>query len=160
NVADSAGIHFVLENSPTPNKHLIETMPGGVAVFDYNGDGLPDIYFTNGAAIPSLKKNDPKYWNRLYRNDGRMKFTDVTEAAGVAGEGYSMGAAAADYDNDGRIDLFVAGVDRNILYRNLGNGKFEDVTARAGIRSDGWSVAAGWFDYDNDGRLDLLVVRY
>ena len=160
NAADSAGIHFVLENSPTPNKHLIETMPGGIAIFDYNGDGRPDIYFTNGAAIPSLEKDAAKYWNRLYRNDGRMKFTDVTEAAGVAGAGYSMGAAAADYDNDGHVDLFVAGVNRNILYRNLGNGRFENVTVKAGIKSDGWAVAAGWFDYDNDGRLDLLVVRY
>ncbi|MGH9664840.1 MAG: FG-GAP repeat domain-containing protein, partial [Bryobacteraceae bacterium] len=160
NVADTAGVHFILENCPTPRKHLIETMPGGVAIFDYNGDGRPDLYFTNGAAIPSLEKDSTRYYNRLYRNDGGMKFTDVTDQAGVAGAGYSMGAAAADYDNDGNVDLFVAGVNRNILYRNLGNGKFEDVTAKAGIRSDEWAVAAGWFDYDNDGRLDLLVVHY
>ena len=99
---------------------MIETMPGGVAVLDYNGDGKPDIYFTNGAAVPSLEKDAPKYWNRLYRNDGNMHFTDVTEQAGVAGAGYSMGAAAGDYDNDGHPDLFVAGVNRNILYRNRG----------------------------------------
>ena len=104
---------FVLENSPTPQKHLIETMPGGIAVFDYDGDGRPDIYFTNGAEIPSLEKSSPKYWNRLYRNEGDWKFRDVTEEAGVAGAGYSMGAAAADYDNDGHADLFVAGVNRN-----------------------------------------------
>ncbi len=159
-VARSAGLHFVLENHPTPQKHMIETMPGGVAAFDYNGDGLADIYFTNGAAIPSLEKESPKYFNRLYRNDGGLKFTDVTKEAGVAGAGYAMGAAAADYDNDGKVDLFVAGVYRNILYRNLGNGKFEDVTQKAGIRSDLWSVAAGWFDYDNDGKLDLFVVNY
>ena len=89
-----------------------------------------------------------------------MKFTDVTLEAGVAGAGYSMGAAAADYNNDGYTDLFVAGVYRNILYRNLGNGKFEDVTEAAGIKSDKWSVAAGWLDYDNDGWLDLFVVNY
>jgi hypothetical protein len=89
-----------------------------------------------------------------------MKFTDVTREAGVAGAGYSMGAAAADYNNDGHTDLFVAGVYRNILYRNLGNGKFEDVTEKAGIKSDKWSVAAGWFDFDNDGWLDLFVVNY
>src|SRR6266571_1241783 len=89
-----------------------------------------------------------------------MKFTDVTSEAGVAGAGYSMGAAAADYNNDGYTDLFVAGVYRNILYRNLGNGKFEDLTKAAGIKSDKWSVAAGWFDYDNDGWLDLFVVNY
>jgi hypothetical protein len=159
-VAISAGVHFVHRNSPTPRKHIIETMPGGVAIFDYNGDGRPDIYFTNGAAIPSLEKESPQYFNRLYRNDGGMKFTDVTEEAGVAGAGYSMGVAAADFDNDGNVDLFVAGVNRNILYRNLGNGKFEDVTAKAGITSDQWAVAAGWFDYDNDGKLDLLVVHY
>jgi len=160
NVASEAGLNFVLQNDATPEKHEIETMLGGVAAFDYNGDGLTDIYFTNGAAIPSLQKDSPKYFNRLYRNEGGMKFTDVAAEAGVRGAGYSMGAAAADYDNDGHVDLFVAGVYRNTLYRNLGNGKFEDVTAHAGIKSDRWSVAAGWFDYDNDGWLDLFVVNY
>ena len=160
NVAKEAGIDFVLENSATPEKQLIETMPGGVAVFDYDGDGLIDIFFTNGAAIPSLEKNLPKFRNRLYRNMGGMRFKDVTEEAGLAGAGYSMGAAAGDFDNDGHTDLFVAGVNSNHLYRNLGNGKFEDVTLKAGIRSDVWSVGGGWFDYDNDGRLDLFVVNY
>ena len=159
-VAASSGLLFVLENSPTPQKHLIETMPGGVAAFDYDNDGLTDIFFTNGAVVPSLEKNAPKYWNRLYRNEGAMKFRDVTAEAGVAGAGYSMGVATGDYDNDGRVDLFIAGVYRNLLYRNLGNGKFEDVTARAGIGGGSWSVAAGWFDYDGDGRLDLFVVNY
>src|SRR5205807_7713763 len=92
-------------------------------------------------------------------NDGGMKFTDVTLEAGVAGAGYSMGASAADYNNDGYTDLFVAGVYRNILYRNLGNGKFEDVTEAAGIKSDKWSVAAGWLDYDNDGFTDVFVTN-
>jgi len=159
-IASQAGLNFVLQNNPTPRKHMIETMPGGVAAFDYNGDGLTDIFFTNGASIPSLEKDSPKFFNRLYRNDGGMKFTDVTRETGVAGTGYSMGAAAADYDNDGYTDLFVAGVYRNTLYRNLGNGRFEDVTKAAGIKSDKWSVAAGWFDYDNDGWLDLFVVNY
>jgi hypothetical protein len=159
--AAESGLHFVLENNPTPLKHMIETMPGGIAVFDYDGDGRPDIYFTNGADVPSLVKSSPKFWNRLYHNDGGMKFHDVTEQAGVAGAGYTMGAAVADYDNDGRPDLFVAGVDRNLLYHNLGNGKFEEVGESAGVaHADGWSVAAGWFDYDNDGKLDLWVVRY
>ena len=159
-IAAQAGISFVLENNPTDQKRMIETMPGGIAVFDYDGDGLPDIYFTNGAEVPSLEKSSPKYRNRLYRNEGKMKFRDVTDDAGVAGAGYSMGAAAADYDNDGRADLFVAGVNRNILYHNLGNGRFEDVTAKAGIKSGEWAVAAGWFDFDRDGRLDLWVVHY
>jgi enediyne biosynthesis protein E4 len=160
NVARPTGVNFVLENHPTPEKHLIETMPGGVAAFDYNGDGLIDIYFTNGAAIPSLEKESPKYFNRLFRNEGGMKFTDVTQEAAVAGAGYSIGVAAADYDNDGDADLFVAGVNRNILYRNGGKGVFQDVTSGAGIESSVWSVAGGWFDFDNDGWLDLLVVNY
>jgi hypothetical protein len=153
-------IGFVLQNSPTERKHLIETMPGGIAVLDYDGDGRPDLYFTNGAAIPSLEKSDLKFWNRLYHNDGNLKFRDVTQDAGVAGAGYSMGAAAADYDNDGRPDLFVAGVNRNTLYHNVGNGHFEDVTEKAGIPSGEWAAAAGWFDYDRDGKLDLWVVHY
>jgi hypothetical protein len=160
NVADCAGLRFVLENHPTPQKHLIESMAGGVAAFDYNNDGLTDVFFTNGASIPSLQKDSPKYFNRLFRNEGGMRFTDVTEDAGVAGSGYSMGAAAGDYDNDGHVDLFVAGVFRNTLYHNRGDGHFEDVTEKAGIKSDKWAVAAGWFDYNNDGLLDLFVVNY
>ncbi len=159
-VASQSGIPFILHNCPTPQKHMIETMAGGLAVFDYDGDGRPDIFFTNGADLPSLSKTGPQYWNRLYHNEGHMKFRDVTEEAGLAGAGYSMGAAAADYDNDGKPDLFVAGVNRNILYHNLGNGKFEDVTAKAGIKSGEWAVAAGWFDYNNDGLLDLWIVHY
>ncbi len=160
NVAVSAGIDFVLENHPTPKKHLIETMAGGVAVFDYDGDGLTDIFFTNGASIPSLEKDSPKYRNRLYRNLGNMKFKDVTDQAGLAGAGYSIGAAAADYDNDGHTDLFVGGVRRHFLYHNRGDGTFEDVTRKAGIKSEWWSEGAAWFDYDNDGKLDLFVVNY
>ena len=159
-VAAAAGITFVLENHPTAAKRLIETMPGGLAVFDYDGDGKPDIFFTNGAEIPSLEKVSPRDWNRLYRNEGNWKFRDVTEEAGVAGAGYSMGAAVGDFDNDGHPDLFVAGVNRNLLYHNLGNGHFQDVTAKAGIASGEWAVAAGWFDYDRDGKLDLWVVHY
>ena len=159
-VADTAALKARLENHPTPQKHLIETVPGGVAAFDYNNDGRIDIYLTNGASIPGLDKRSPAFWNRLYRNDGGMRFADVTEEAGVSGAGYSMGVAVADFDNDGYADLFVAGVDRNILYRNTGRSTFEDVTARAGIKSTGWAVGAGWFDFDADGLLDLLVVNY
>jgi hypothetical protein len=155
-----SSLPFVLENSPSAQKHLIETMPGGIAILDYDGDGRPDVYFTNGAEIPSLEKSAPKYWNRLYRNEGNLKFRDVTAEAGVAGAGYSMGAAAADYDNDGHTDLFVAGVNRNSLFHNLGGGKFEDVTEKAGIKSGEWAVAAGWVDFDRDGKLDLWVVHY
>ncbi len=139
---------------------MIETMAGGVSVFDYNGDGRPDIFFTNGAEAPALLKSGPADWNRLFRNDGDWKFTDVTAEAGLAGEGYGMGAAAADFDNDGDADLFVAGVHRNQLFENDGNGVFTEISAAAGIASDRWSVAAGWFDYDADGLLDLFVVNY
>lgn len=159
-VAAASGLGFVLENHPTPEKRMIETMAGGVAAFDFDGDGLTDLYFTNGAEIPSLRKAGPQYWNRLYRNEGGMRFTDVTESAGVAGRAYDMGAAAADYDNDGDVDLLVAGVFRLTLYRNRGDGTFEDATAAAGLDARDWSVAAGWTDYDGDGRLDLFVVNY
>jgi enediyne biosynthesis protein E4 len=138
NLAEAAGLDFVLENSPTPRKHLVETMAGGVAAFDYDGDGRTDIYFTNGAALPSLVKDSPKFSNRLYRNLGGLKFKDVTTQAGIAGEGYSMAAAVGDYDNDGHPDLFVAGVRKNILYRNRGDGTFEDITAKARLAPPGW----------------------
>ena len=164
-VASRAGIEFVLRNSASPEKRQIETMVGGVAIFDYNNDGRPDIYFVNGARQPSLEKSDSTYYNRLYCNNGDGTFTDVTLEAGVRGEGFATGVAAGDYDNNGFADLFLAGVNRNILYRNRGDGTFQDVTRRAGLAHDPgrrkpWSIAAGWFDYDNDGRLDLFVVNY
>lgn len=156
----ASGLTFTLENSPTSRKHLPETMAGGVAAFDFDGDGLTDIFFANGAAMPSLDKDGARYSNRLFRNLGGLRFEDVTSATGLQGAGFSIGAAAADFDNDGRPDLFVAGVRRNILYRNRGGGTFEDVTAKAGIASDEWSVGAAWLDFDNDGLLDLFVVNY
>jgi enediyne biosynthesis protein E4 len=159
NVSDAAGLSFVLDQHPTPEKNMVEMMAGGLAVFDYDGDGLPDIFFTNGAPLPSLRKQSPKDWNRLFRNLGGLRFADVTDAAGVRGVGYATGAAIGDYDNDGRVDLFVAGVQHNQLLRNVG-GRFEDVTAAAGIKNYKWSIAAGWFDYDNDGWLDLFIVNY
>jgi hypothetical protein len=159
-VAAQSGVAFTLDNAPTPEKRLIETMPGGVSVADFNGDGRPDLYFTNGAGGDTFDKRDPRYWNRLYRNDGQWRFTDVTEAAGVKGATYAMGAAAADFDNDGDQDVFVAGVAANQLFRNNGDGSFTDVAAAAGVARAVWSVAAAWLDYDRDGRLDLFVVNY
>ncbi len=160
NVTEASRLAFVLQQHATPDKHMVETMAGGVAVFDYDDDGRPDIFFTNGASLPSLRKEAPADWNRLYRNEGGFRFADVTEKAGVQGLGYTTGAAVGDYDNDGHEDLFVAGVQRNQLLRNAGNGTFTDATAAAGIRNYAWSVAAGWLDYDNDGWLDLFVVNY
>jgi hypothetical protein len=165
-IARKAGLNFVLRNGAIGEFHQPELMLGGVAVLDYNNDGWMDIFFTNGAAMPSLKKTGPEYSNRLFRNNGDGTFADVTEKAGVAGEGYSMGVAIADYDNDGYPDVFVTGVDRNILYHNRGDGTFEDVTCKAHL--DGvdphygklWSVSAAWVDVDNDGWLDLVVTNY
>ncbi len=164
------GIDFLLQNSPTPRKFLIETMPGGVALFDYNNDGLLDIFLMNGGRITeglhvpeNFERSNPRYWNRLYRQNRDGSFLDVTQAAGLANAGngnYGMGVAIGDYDNDGNADLYVTSYGRNILYRNNGDGTFTDVTAKAGVAGGGWSVSAGFFDYDNDGKLDLFVTRY
>jgi hypothetical protein len=163
--ADS-GVDFVLDNGTIGDKPVIDSTLGGVALFDYDNDGLLDIFFTNGAHIPSLKKSNPSFHNRLYRNSGDRSFADVTKQAGLTGSGYNMGAAVGDYDNDGFPDLYLSGVNINTLYRNQGDGTFIDVTAKAavaGLLSSGkkpWSVAATWVDYDADGRLDLFVVNY
>jgi hypothetical protein len=165
-ISRKAGLDFRLQNGAGTRFHQIELMVGGLAAFDFDNDGCMDLFYANGAAIPSLRKTGPEFHNRLYRNRCDGTFTDVTAAAGVAGEGYSMAAATADFDNDGLPDLFVAGVNRNILYRNLGGGRFEDVTAKARLTGvdpklgKPWSIAAGWFDFDNDGWLDLFVSNY
>ena len=132
-IAAKSGLRFELQQRRGGPFHQIELTRGGVAVLDYNNDGCTDIFFTNGAAIPSLRKTGPEFFNRLFRNNCDMTFTDVTAAGRLAGEGYSMAVAVGDFDNDGFTDIFVAGVKRNALYRNLGNGRFADVTARAGV---------------------------
>ena len=144
-----------------------ESMAGGVAVFDYDGDGRPDIFFTNGADLSTMKKTSAKYSNHLFHNNGDGTFTDVTEKAGLTGHGFDVGVAVGDYDNDGHPDLFVAGVYGNTLYHNNGDGTFTDVTKKAGLdRFDDpqfgplWSEGAAWVDVNNDGLLDLFVVNY
>jgi len=164
------GLDFMHQNSPTAQKYLIETMGGGVALLDYNNDGLLDIFLVNGGKLTSpmqppedFSRHDPLYWNRLFRQNRDGSFSDVTAAAGVsnAGDGnYGMGVAVGDYDNDGYPDLYVTSYGKNVLYHNNGNGTFTDVTAKAGVAGSGWSVSAGFFDYDNDGKLDLFVTRY
>jgi hypothetical protein len=169
-VTQPKGLDFVLQHSPSSLKYLVETMPGGVALLDYNNDGLLDIFLVNGGRVTApmpqpddFDRRDPKYWNRLYRQNRDRTFTDVTEQAGLAktGDGnYGMGVAVGDYDNDGFPDIYVTNYGSNVLYHNNGNGTFTDVTAKAGVAAGGWSASAGFVDYDNDGKLDLFVTRY
>jgi enediyne biosynthesis protein E4 len=166
-IAKSSGIAFKHAASQTSQKYLPESMGAGVAMLDYDGDGRMDLFFTNGARLDdpmpkgaSPDKRDAKYWNRLYHQKADGTFEDVTERAGVRGEGYSMGATAADYDNDGWVDLYVTGFGANILYHNNGDGSFADVSKKTNTAASGWSTSAAWLDYDGDGRLDLFVGRY
>lgn len=169
-ITEASGIAFAHENSATSSKYLVETMGGGVALFDYDNDGRLDVFFTNGARIedpmPKGKlpdKSGRTFWNRLYRQGDAGGFTDVTEKAGLTGmpqNRYGMGAAVGDYDNDGFQDLYVTNYGGNTLYRNNKDGTFSDVTAKAGVGAGGWSASAGFFDFDNDGHLDLFVTRY
>ena len=165
-IAARAGVVFTADSCPTSAKHQPETMVGGVALFDYDGDGYLDIYFVNGASMPSLVKAGRRFKNRLFHNNHNLTFTDVTDRAGLAGAGYGMGVAVGDYDNDGKPDLYVANVNGNQLFHNNGDGTFTDVTDKAGV-SGGmyqgrrmWSDGATWVDYNNDGLLDLFVSNY
>jgi enediyne biosynthesis protein E4 len=146
-------------------KYFPQPLCGGVAVLDFDNDGRPDLFFTNGATFPGLRRPDPSHHNALLRNLGDGKFEDVTRRAGLGGEslGYSLGAAAADFDNDGWTDLFVANAGPNTLYRNNGDGTFRDVSAESGLAqkpAGTLSVQGAWVDYDRDGRLDLVVSNY
>jgi hypothetical protein len=166
-VTESLGIDFVHAASPTSQKYLPETMGGGVALLDYDGDGRLDVFFVNGARFhdpmppgAAIVKEGPGYWNRLYRQKADGRFEDVTTEAGLAGVGYGQGVAVGDYDNDGDPDLYVTGVGANQLYRNEGDGRFTDVTAEAGVGGGHWSTSAAFVDFDRDGRLDIFVGRY
>jgi enediyne biosynthesis protein E4 len=160
-------INFRHAGSATSQKYLLETMGGGVAMFDYDNDGRMDLFFTNGALLkdPMPKgalpdKGDPRFWNRLYHQKSDGAFEDVTERAGLKGEGFSMGVASGDYDNDGFVDLYVTGYAGNHLYHNNSDGTFTEMAKQLGVAGSGWSTSAGWIDYDRDGRLDLFVSSY
>ena len=168
----SSGIHFTGVASHTSKKYLMETMGSGVALFDYDNDGLLDIFFVNGAPLSDPtppgtvpQKSGPQDWNRLYHQKKDGTFEDVTEQSGLQGAGYGMGVAVGDYDNDGDEDLYVTAYGGNRLYHNNGNGTFTDVTEKSGtggITTPGqsWYTSAAWVDLDNDGKLDLVVLRY
>ncbi len=156
---------YISNNSLHGRKYFPQPMCGGIAVFDYDNDGRLDIFFTNGADMPSMKKSDPSYYNVLLHQKADGTFEDVTAKAGLAGQDldFNFGVAAGDYDNDGYTDLFIASAGRNALYHNNRDGTFSDVTAASGIGgkpAKTLSVVAAWFDYDNDGLLDLIVSNY
>ncbi len=170
---EESGLIFRHHNSKTPRKFLPETMSGGVAILDVNQDGWMDVYFVNGAELDlghlhgvEPDKSDPKYWNRLFLNDGHGKFRDVTEEYGVRGRGYGMGVGVGDYDNDGYPDLLVTKsatgeVPAAILYHNEAGKRFTDVTVPSGLHAAReWAGSCGFFDYDKDGYLDIFIVRY
>ena len=159
-VTDQTGITFRHTDGSSGKRYIVEYVSAGLALFDYNNDGLIDIYFLNGAPLPTVQTAVlPK--NALYRNDGSLRFTDVTDEAGVGDTGFGLGVAAADYDNDGDLDLYLNNFGPNVLYRNNGDGTFTDVAESAGVRG-GNQVGAGtcFLDMDKDGDLDLYVANY
>jgi enediyne biosynthesis protein E4 len=158
-VTKASGITWVHNNAHSQERYLPETVGAGCAFLDYDNDGWMDIYLVNSGPSDFFKPTTPLK-NSLYHNNHDGTFTDVTDKAGVAGGNFGMGVAAADFDGDGWVDLYVTGYGRNILYRNNGNGTFTDVTDKAGVAAPGWSTCAVWFDYDNDGKLDLFVSSF
>lgn len=163
-VSRERGIDFTGINGATGKKYLVETMTGGAAWLDYDGDGYLDLFLVQGHHHPELALDGPggtdEPGDRLYRNVEGKRFEDVTQRAQVGDRGYGMGAAAGDYDADGHPDLYVTNYGRNTLYRNRGDGTFEDVTPRAGVGCGDWSASALWADLDGDGQLDLYVATY
>jgi hypothetical protein len=158
-VAAQAGLRFVHDRGATPEHRLPETMGSGLAWLDYDNDGWMDLYVVQSGPLPPALRTE-KSRDRLYHNNHDGTFTDVTDKAGLRNLNYGMGAVAADYDNDGFVDLYVTGYRGNVLYHNNGDGTFTDVTAKAGVAGPRWGTAAAWADIDGDGYLDLFVGQY
>jgi hypothetical protein len=158
-LASKSGITWTHTAGKSLTKYLPETTGAGCAFLDYDNDGWMDIYLVNSGPCDFFQPARPLR-NALYRNNRDGSFTDVTEKAGVPGNGYGQGIAVGDYNGDGFPDLYVTQYGRSILYRNNGDGTFTDVTEKAGLAAPGWASSAVWFDYDNDGRLDLFVCRF
>jgi hypothetical protein len=163
-VTQQAGVRFRHTNGQAGRLYLVETVGSGCVIFDYDGDGRPDLFLVNSSSLPGYRDRGP-FYPALYRNlgpgpDGFPHFADVTRQAGLAVESYGMGAAVGDYDNDGHPDLYLTAWGLNRLFHNNGDGTFTDVTGKAGVGNTSWGVSAAWLDYDRDGRLDLLVGNY
>jgi enediyne biosynthesis protein E4 len=160
-VTERSGIGAFQHRSGTPDKPLLlDSVSGGVALIDYDGDGLLDVYLLNGSNVKNLRQKAKGAPSALFRNNGDFTFTDVTEKAGLANERWAFGVAGADYDNDGDTDLYVTNWEKNRLYRNNGDGTFTDVAEAMGVALLGWQEGATWGDYDGDGRLDLFAAGY
>jgi hypothetical protein len=164
-VTRASGLNFQQSYGDRHLDNIVEGTGTGVCVFDYNNDGFPDIYFPNGKWTEGLSAPEDrdlrgKLKNHLFRNNGNGTFTDVTEEAGLGGSHYSAGCAAADYDNDGNVDLLVLNYGRNELFHNEGNGKFKEVSNKAGLTDARFSLSAVWYDYNHDGFLDLYIGNY
>ncbi len=160
-VTGRSGISFIHTDGSSGRRYIVETVASGLATFDFDGDGLIDILFLNGAPLPGSPTNSPPARNALYRNEGNWKFKDVTEAAGLADHEYHLGVCVGDYDNDGHPDVYLNNFGRNILYRNTGRGTFTDVTREAGVEvTDHVGAGACFLDMDGDGDLDLFAANY
>jgi hypothetical protein len=161
-VAKEAGLNAFRNTCGTLVKdYLVEEMGNGVALFDYNNDGLLDIFLVNGSSFELLDNPSlPRTSSRLFRNNGDGTFTDVTRQSGLINEGWGMAVAAADFDNDGYTDVFITNFGANALFHNNGNGTFTNITRDAGLEGGNWSSGCSWGDFDGDGRLDLYVARY
>jgi len=163
-VTDKANLKFVNSFGEQKLSSILESAGQGCAWFDYNNDGLLDLYVLNGRYLEGVtdhsKADGKDATNHLYRNNGDGTFTDVTQEAGVAGKGFAMGVTVGDYDNDGYEDIYVTNWNSSILYHNNGDGTFTDVTEKAGVQNNHWGIGAAFVDYDRDGKLDLFVGNY